>query len=499
MMMKSSRESYEVICRLPDTGEICHYRCRGLSDQQEYHLVQIRVSRLEAGSLALLTDFLENPAFEDLTECFTVEEKMHLVLPFPSGKNLKECMQQEPVWPGERRFLAGQHLIERMILLQIPPWMQAELADPAWIYPEEEPVGWLYPFSAIENLEAGSKTAAWGNLVYGLFEPEIASGLYPEIQVLAEDINAMEAADLMEVYAQYLKLLPICSQKREEGSQEEVPSPKIKNIKKLLALAAVLIAAAMTLPNLWKDKISPVVEAVALWKAIYVDGEKPEEESEAETEPESEAASDTDGSVTWYWEDKTLCYEGAIADGKPEGKGTSYYPGGLMEYQGEFSFGKRNGEGSFYTEEGVLQYEGGFYKDMYDGMGRLYDEKNGNLIYEGEFSRGKYSGKGVLFDPWSEFPLYDGTFRLGYYDGEGIEYDSNGAPRYEGGFLLGIYHGHGTYYDASTGEVMMEGAFRNGNLVLSAETASDSNGWEQREGDAEYEGKYDSGMAPEAG
>lgn len=512
MIIKSRDFTYEVIERLPDAGAVRHYRCRCAEDGTDCHVAQFLGNR-SMEEIPYVLALGENPAFTDLKECFVERQSVYLVLAQPQGRSLAECLKQQEDWKISDRFAAGQGVLERLILLQTPEWLLGEALMPENIYPEQEPVGFYYPLSFLstDTPEQGDMPGAGQlcthleTLFSALFQRELDGGLYPELEAYRKKLEDQEPGDVMEAYQSYLELMPVCGEDRKAPEKEKISileqlkkaGKKLLTAAKLLMGAAVLLTAVTTVPKLWKEKVVPVAEAAALWKSVYVDGETIEAATEEETLSQEDLEN---GQVTWYWENGNLCYKGMITDGVYEGRGTLYYQDGKMEYQGEFAYGRKEGDGSLYTEEGILRYEGGFHKDKYEGAGKLYDEKNGNLIYDGEFSGGKYSGNGTLFDPWSEFPLYDGSFRQGFYDGKGVEYDNNGAPRYDGEFLLGVYHGHGIYYDASTGLVLMEGEFRNGNLVTSSsDMATSSDAESDTEGGQGYEGTYTPVVVPETG
>lgn len=516
MIIRSRESTYEVIERLPDGAAACHFRCRCAEDGAEYHLAGFTGTSAMAEGPAVL-ELAKNPAFTELKEYFVEREALYLVFPYPAGSSLAACLEEKTDWAAMERFSVGQGVLERIILLQIPDWLLGGVLEPEAIYPEQEPVGFYYFYTEPdrEKTEWEGIQAGIAGVAAGLLGKEIGKGRYPEIEAFLKRLEDGAFSDMMEIYRAYLELMPVCGEDRSPPKAEKIPlrerlkkwGKRLLTAFKLLMGAAVLISAVTVLPRMWKEQVQPVAQAAALWKAVYVDGETLEAETEKEAKEEAEPGpGETEaenGQVTWYWDNGSVCYKGTVADGMYEGRGTLYYPHGGIAYQGDFEFGRKHGEGSLYTEEGILLYDGGFKRDQYEGEGKLYDKDNGNLIYEGGFSGGKYDGAGVLFDKWSEFPVYDGTFRLGYYDGKGVEYDSSGAPRYEGEFLLGVYHGHGVYYDARTGLVLMEGEFRNGNLVLMADlaTGSDADMPEgiHMEGGNRYEGTDNALVVPEAG
>lgn len=480
MIINSKDNSYRVIQVLSE-GDASHYLCRREDGKCPYHLVQLDRGRVGGQGIPFLIELEENEVFTDFVEYFLLDPWIYLVFVYPGGEPLSRVLEDDTC-SVEIRLTLGQKILERFILMGIPTYLQWEVLEPDFLRVNEGgEVEFYYPMESVSCYGDIKPEDVWSRfalLLKKLLKPEEDGGLYPELAVFLADLADGTWQDIMEVYQNYLLLLPVFTQERKTEKEKKEPWPaRLKNLgTKLLGTAkivmglGVLVSAIALLPGLWAEKVKPVLDAAALWKAVYVDGETLEEESEEEpeTEKESESEDMDNGKVTRYWENGQFLYKGDMVDGLYEGTGTLYYADGVICYQGEFSFGKKEGDGSLFTEEGILQYEGGFHRDEYEGEGKLYGE-TGTLIYEGGFSRGKYHGTGMLFDPMTDFPVYDGTFRLGYYDGEGVEYDSEGSLRYEGGFLLGVYHGQGIYYDEVTGNVLMEGEFRNGIFVTPKE------------------------------
>ncbi len=485
MVLEGQNAGYEVIQTLPETGGNLHYRCRRQGGEELCHLAG---APLGADIISYVVLWQENPAFADLKDYLIWEDRIYLVTPDLTGSALKDVL--ETMTPLQR-FSAGQQVMEHFLIQDLPLCLQWELACPEAVYVGADGTGlqFLYLLESVTEYAKVTKEMAAGRL-YGLFEALFSEKIrqdYPETSAFLAQIKEKTDADLMSVYAEYLSLLPALSRVKEEESEEK--EPLIDRLKKFwkkwskillsglkVALGVMTLCAALILlPQVWKEKISPVIDGMFLWKQVYVDGEPlpsvnepvPTEENDGEeTGGESGA-----GRKTLYWENGEIRYQGGMLDDQYEGTGTLYYADGTVEYQGSFSFGKREGEGVVYTESGLLLYEGQFGNDRYEGEGRLYDGENGSLLYEGGFQSGRYSGEGTLYQPLSDFPLYVGGFRLGHYDGKGLQYDENGCMLYEGDFLLGVYHGNGTIYDPQTGAVLFTGAFRNGMPVLTEDLA----------------------------
>lgn len=509
MIIRSKDFFYEVVQMLSEQEGEAHYLCRREGEETLWHLVQISQRRLGRAGLSRILELEENPGFTDLNEYFLLDETIIMVFPFPQGRPISG-LSEEPDWSMKERFEAGKCILERFLILMMPVWLRWEVSVPDRIcLTDDMKAGFYYGLDQVESYDDIGEADVWKRLsalFRQLFQKEEWEGLYPEVEQFLAEADEGPWPELMDGYRAYLQLLPACS---EERKREKEKTPFLIRIKKagmklltagkILMGMLVIAAALLLLPRAWEEQVKPYLDAAALWKAVYVDGEPLEPEPESEPEPEPETVPDQ-GFVTRYREDGQICYQGNMEHGIYEGKGTLYYPGGTMQYQGEFEFGQKEGQGCLYTEEGIMLYEGGFHKNRYEGEGKLYDEKFGVLIYDGGFSAGKYDGEGILFNPMTDYPVYKGSFRLGYYDGAGTEYDSNGNLLYEGKFLLGVYHGSGVYYDGMTGDVMLEGEFRNGMLVVSPqETEYPSEELESLEGEVGHEGVEDSMVDVEKG
>lgn len=483
MVLEGQDVSYEIVQTLPEEGGNIHYRCRLTEPEGGFcHLAGVPLGE---GILSLVARWQENPAFSDLRGYLIWEDRIYLEFPDAPGSGLADVLG---LMTAVQRFGMGQQMMEQFLVQDMPPCLQWDLARQEAVRVQEDgsETRFYYLTQNAEDFgDAGRKQAnsQLFRFFHELFPEEICKE-YPEAADFLEKGKEWEDAGLMAIYTEYLGLLPAFSRAadKEEEKEKEPLLERLKRCwkkwgKKALSALKValgimtLCAALILLPEVWEEKLKPVVDGAVLWKRVYVDGETLPEEEESEEAPGEDAGEDSAGRKTLYWENGGIRYQGGIQDDKYEGSGTLYYADGTTEYQGEFAFGKKEGTGILYTEAGQVLYEGQFHNDRYEGEGRLYDKEYGSLVYEGGFKSGRYSGEGTLYQPLSDFPLYVGGFRLGHYDGEGLEYDENGCMRYEGNFLLGVYHGDGAIYDPETGIVLFAGAFRNGMPVLTDETA----------------------------
>ena len=103
------------------------------------------------------------------------------------------------------------------------------------------------------------------------------------------------------------------------------------------------------------------------------------------------------GIIRFYKDQKLfLTYDGALKDGKINGKGTLTWPDGT-KYVGELKDGAPDGEGAF-TFFGGTKYVGEFKDGKFDGKGTLPRESG--YKYVGEFKNSKLNGQSPYRGKW---------------------------------------------------------------------------------------------------
>ncbi|GAA5019539.1 hypothetical protein GCM10025794_06840 [Massilia kyonggiensis] len=127
-------------------------------------------------------------------------------------------------------------------------------------------------------------------------------------------------------------------------------------------------------------------------------------------------------------------YEGAVAGGKPDGKGKWVRPTGSY-YEGDFVQGLPSGHGKLVSERGVA-YEGDFTAGMARGRGRISFPAGGKMVsYEGGVEDAVPSGPGVLV---TQEGRLEATFVQGEAHGDGVFVPIHAAPM-RGTWRYGAY------------------------------------------------------------
>jgi len=94
-----------------------------------------------------------------------------------------------------------------------------------------------------------------------------------------------------------------------------------------------------------------------------------------------------------------LMYEGMFVNDMPDDNGktvTLYYENENVMYEGKCSLGVKVGFGKIFWDNGQLQYSGNWYNNMPDGEDCKVYGKDGSIIFEGRLVNGIYKFAGMV-------------------------------------------------------------------------------------------------------
>ncbi len=504
MAVRSMSRIYELVRTMDSKGKTVHGLWKTVQDGEErlIHMVQFEKTDLARESIPYIKELEENGAFTDLLEVFFEKDSLFLAFLWKGGIPLREYLAAEQL-SMEERFLTGKAILEQMLILNFPLFLQCEEleADEILIAPDRT-VNFYYGFSDTAQIagasvsEAGEKA---GGLLRLLFAGEAEGGFYPELDELFKKLASGDLETFLQIYQEYLSLAVLVTEERFPPEKKKEPfAARLKKkagllagILKIISGLLVISAAAVLLVSSWKERVYPVVEAAYLTRT-FANSDEAVKEYSGKVEIIEETSSCPlfrgrleDGRRTGYGFEYTrdggLLYEGNFLADRYDGQGILYSRTGRVKYQGEFLAGSYDGNGSLYDEAGALIYEGGFVKGEMEGEGISRDSE-GRLVYEGGFKKGLYDGAGRLYR--DDRLVYEGSFRNGIPDGQGVSYedgrvqengvfergvfvegkgylyDSDGTVRYSGSIAEGRPDGEGVAYEA--GLVVYEGGFKNG-------------------------------------
>ncbi len=202
-----------------------------------------------------------------------------------------------------------------------------------------------------------------------------------------------------------------------------------------------------------------------------------------------------------YWDDKSIQAEGAVIDGKKQGKWTFYYKTiGKKEAEGPYIDDLKEGLWTAYYSTGEKMIEGKWEKNLQTGAWK-YFYQNGKVKTQGTMERGLKTGEWIAFDEEGNIAIKENyiiiekdvsgkTMMVGVIDGSRTAYFKNGKLRTVEQFMRGVKEGPSeTYYES--GQVKEAAQFksnkRNGKAFVNWE-----NGNKKEEGN--YADDFKSGL-----
>lgn len=476
MVIHSSEKNYEVLQQLSRGGAVSHYLCheQGAEPEVLWDVAEFCQPGIIDQVILMALELKENPAFGDFSEYFPDEGRVYLVFSYLEGQSL--AMETVELLPAETRFSLVQKVLEKLVLMNLPVFLQWEVLQPehvrvSWMEGQGEPeteIGFFYELGDLKRLGEIAEQDVWdrlGPLIELLFQEELEKGYYSELEAFLKALGAGDLNSVMEVYQAWLLLLPVLTEVR--GPKKVVKESWIDRLKKrqkqvmtavkLILAVVVVVNAVLVVMAGWKENIFPLIESRYLVKTMAVD---------------SKSIKGYNGRVKLVkpGTDQVI-WKGTMEEGALNGYGIQYYENGNVEYEGMLAAGTYSGQGIFYDRNGTVLYEGEFLDGVYNGNGKLYD-KQGNLRYQGGFALGEKEGNGSCYDQDGGL-IYEGGYRKGRYEGEGLLYQ-DGQLVYEGGFKQGKADGAGVYYD--NGRVAEEGTYKAGKLEEGSGALYDEDG-----------------------
>ncbi|MEI6150730.1 MAG: hypothetical protein WCS01_16660, partial [bacterium] len=196
-----------------------------------------------------------------------------------------------------------------------------------------------------------------------------------------------------------------------------------------------------------KHKLARVWSAVAIMATLWLAGAAVGLAADAPASAGANAPTQTVGKLTI---NGAGAYEGAIRDGKANGKGTLTF-GDDRKYVGEFRDNKRYGQGALTI--GWFKYEGGWQDDSYHGQGA--ETLPTVMTYVGEFKDGYRCGQGTM--TFSDGRKYEGGWKRNLFHGPGTLTAKDGKQQ-AGRWELGEYRGPAAAKPANAGSMDLPSA-----------------------------------------
>lgn len=225
MLIESLDKSYTVIryCHSGENWE--RYICRDNETHRNYTVVRIKNRDWISHVMEFSLGEMENKKFSDFESCFVTSDGLHLVLAFTDGLTLEEKLGNEACSLTERLEIF-QHILEKMLLLEMSDYIQQDCLVPAQIIVDSAlEVSFQYELNDIihyEEYHFDSVCDRLYRLYYIIFERELKRRYVLPLNRFGQTLRDRECSSRLNCYEMYMEI-------REEIaalSPEEMDTPK---------------------------------------------------------------------------------------------------------------------------------------------------------------------------------------------------------------------------------------------------------------------------------
>lgn len=228
-------------------------------------MVRIKDPVLIRESLGFFCRQAENRAFTDFEECAVDKEELLLIFADPQGEPLEKKLTGEYTGLPERLTI-GKHILERMILQNIPPYFACRFLkkEAVWVKRSLD-VSFYYDTAGAERGEdfgMGEVREMLSRLLAWMFAKELDKKMLAPMERFLEELSGNALTDYIGIYRRFEEV-------REEIlalPPEAFVMPKtwifrlwdrirrlFKPLKKILALALLVVALAYMI---WTIRLS---------------------------------------------------------------------------------------------------------------------------------------------------------------------------------------------------------------------------------------------------
>lgn len=265
MKLCALNEHFEVIHIKPMEQEYEIVQCQADNGNERYTMLHFTNEAYVRELLPPFFALMDNHMYEDYKGCFTNGEDLYLVFYQGEGIPLTELLQENTLSAGQRLQI-GKHILEKILLWQIPEFMVCQLlCDMGQIRVTGETVAFDYEWKQKIRLEAdmGLVNECMAEFIKRLFQREIEYGIDHRLTELVAYLEEGKPEDVFAVYEAYCNFLDglkvgedaYVSRKKRLGQKVSgVVKKGLKIGEMLLVFAAYLAAAGLLVQEIQEGK-----------------------------------------------------------------------------------------------------------------------------------------------------------------------------------------------------------------------------------------------------
>ncbi|MDE6759714.1 MAG: hypothetical protein K2J90_03425 [Lachnospiraceae bacterium] len=204
--------------------------------------------------LPLFFTLKENTVYEDYKGCFTKEGSLYVVFYKRQGIPLTELLSRN-LLTLDQKILIGKHILEKVLLWQLPDFLIDQMLSVEYILTEGEDVRFHYEWYIFYEEQPGmtviNKRIAI--LLRNLFSEELERQVSPKLTELTKSLEQNIPKDFFAIYEAYSSLCDVMP-KEAEAYIPGVQRLKMKMahfFQKGLEVAKIIIFLAVYVMGIW--------------------------------------------------------------------------------------------------------------------------------------------------------------------------------------------------------------------------------------------------------
>lgn len=254
MNLYALNENFEVIHIKQMEQEYEILQCQAADKKEEYTVLHFMNEQYVKKMLPPFFSLMDNHIYEDYKGCFTKEEDLYLVFYKKKGISLAGLLQ-ERILSAEHKIQIGKHVLEKILLWNLPEFMVCQLLCMGRVLIDGDEVVFDYEWEQQALLEADMKLVNERVAAFTkqLFQREIEYSVGHGVTELAAYLEEGKAEDIFAIYEAYCSLLDGLSVKEEEyvSGVKRLRQKLLKGIKKGLEIGKILLLCIAYFAAVW--------------------------------------------------------------------------------------------------------------------------------------------------------------------------------------------------------------------------------------------------------